>query len=50
MMPEISLSGVFIVAAVAFAIPFLLGLAPALRPAVVLEIVAGVAIGPSRFS
>jgi hypothetical protein len=50
MMPKISLSEVLIVAAVALAIPFLLGLAPALRPAVVLEIVAGVAIRPSCFS
>ena len=33
---------------VAFAAPFLLGLAPAPRiPAVVLEIVAGIALGPS---
>ena len=47
-MPEISLVGVFVVAAVAFAVPFLLGLAPALRlPAVVLEILAGVVIGPA---
>lgn len=47
-MPEISLTGVLVVAAVAFAVPLLLGLAPALRlPAVVLEIVAGVVIGPS---
>ncbi len=49
-MPEISLTGVLVVAAVAFTVPFLLGLAPSLRlPAVVLEIVAGVAIGPSGF-
>ena len=47
-MPEISLTGVLVVAAVAFTVPFLLGLAPGLRlPAVVLEIVVGVAIGPS---
>lgn len=47
-MPDISLTGVLVVAAVAFAVPLLLGLAPALRlPAVVLEIVAGVVIGPS---
>ena len=39
-----------IVVAVAFAAPFLLGLAPRLRlPAVVLEIVAGIVIGPSVF-
>jgi Kef-type K+ transport system membrane component KefB len=48
MMPEISLTGVLIVAAVAFAVPLLLGLAPALRlPSVVLEIVAGIVIGPA---
>jgi len=45
---EIDFSGLVIVAAVAFTAPLLLGLAPALRlPAVVLEIVAGIAIGPS---
>jgi Kef-type K+ transport system membrane component KefB len=43
-----SLDGLLIVVAVAFAAPFLLGLAPALRiPAVVLEIVAGIIVGPS---
>jgi Kef-type K+ transport system membrane component KefB len=43
-----SLDGLLIVVAVAFAAPFLLGLAPALRiPAVVLEIVAGIVVGPS---
>jgi Kef-type K+ transport system membrane component KefB len=43
-----SLDGLLIVVAVAFAAPFLLGLAPGLRiPAVVLEIVAGIVIGPS---
>jgi Kef-type K+ transport system membrane component KefB len=48
MMPEISLSGVLIVAAVAFAVPLVLGLAPMLRlPSVVLEIVAGIVIGPA---
>jgi Kef-type K+ transport system membrane component KefB len=37
-----------IVAAVAFAAPFLLGLFPSVRlPSVVLEIVAGIVIGPS---
>ena len=47
-MPEISLSGFLIVAAVAFGIPLLLGLVPRLRlPAVVLEIVAGIVLGPS---
>jgi len=45
---EVSFSGVVIVAAVAFAVPLLLGFAPGVRlPAVVLEIVAGIIIGPS---
>jgi Kef-type K+ transport system membrane component KefB len=44
----IDFSGVLIVAAVAFTAPLLLGLAPALRlPSVVLELVAGIAIGPA---
>ena len=43
-----SLDGLLIVTAVAFAAPFLLGLAPGLRiPAVVLELVAGIVVGPS---
>jgi Kef-type K+ transport system membrane component KefB len=43
-----SLDGLLIVVAAGFAAPFLLGLAPALRiPAVVLEIVAGILVGPS---
>jgi Kef-type K+ transport system membrane component KefB len=47
-MPELSLAGVVIVAAVAFLVPLLLGLFPALRlPSVVLEIVAGIVLGPS---
>jgi Kef-type K+ transport system membrane component KefB len=47
-MSAIEFSGLVIVSAVAFTAPFLLGLAPALRlPAVVLELVAGIAIGPS---
>jgi len=47
-MPELSLAGVVVVAAVAFAVPLLLGLAPGLRlPAVVLEIVVGIVLGPS---
>jgi Kef-type K+ transport system membrane component KefB len=46
-MPEISFDGLLIVAAAAFAAPFILGLFPRLGlPAVVLEIVAGIAIGP----
>src|SRR3954466_9700667 len=43
-----SLDGLLIVVAAAFAAPFLLGLAPGVRiPAVVLEIVAGIVVGPS---
>ena len=42
------LDGLLVVVAVAFAAPFLLGLAPGLRvPAVVVEIVAGIVVGPS---
>jgi Kef-type K+ transport system membrane component KefB len=48
MMPEISFGGLVAVAGIAFAMPLLLGLAPRLRaPAVLLEIVAGIAVGPS---
>jgi Kef-type K+ transport system membrane component KefB len=48
MIPELSFSGLFIVAVVAFSVPLVLGLAPRLRlPSVVLEIVAGIIIGPS---
>lgn len=47
-MGEIHFANLLIVVAVAFAAPFVLGLAPRLRlPAVVLEIVTGIAIGPS---
>lgn len=47
-MPHISFSGLLIIAIVAFAAPLLLGLSPARRlPTVVLEIVAGIVIGPS---
>src|SRR4051812_42036083 len=43
-----SLDGLLLVVAAAFAAPFLLGLAPGVRiPAVVLEIVAGILVGPS---
>jgi Kef-type K+ transport system membrane component KefB len=42
------LDGLLVIVAVAFAAPFLLGLAPALRvPAVVVEIVGGIVVGPS---
>lgn len=47
-MGEIDFDGLLLVVGVAFAAPFLLGLAPQLRlPSVVLEIVAGIVIGPS---
>jgi Kef-type K+ transport system membrane component KefB len=47
-MPELSLAGVVVVAAVAFAVPLLLGLVPGLRlPSVVLEIAVGIVLGPS---
>ena len=47
-MPEVSFSQLAAVAAIAFLAPLLLGLAPRLRlPAVVLEIVAGIVLGPS---
>src|SRR5919202_1049971 len=47
-MPELSLVGVVVVAAVAFAVPLVLGLFPRLRlPSVVLEIVVGIVLGPS---
>jgi Kef-type K+ transport system membrane component KefB len=47
---DLHFSGLVIVAAVAFGAPLLLGLFPALRlPAVVLELTAGIAIGPSGF-
>jgi Kef-type K+ transport system membrane component KefB len=45
---EISFSGLVVVAAVALLAPLLLGLAPRLRlPSVVLEIMAGIVIGPA---
>ena len=48
MMADISLTGVLGVAAIAFMVPLVLGLAPTLRlPSVVLEIVAGIVIGPA---
>jgi Kef-type K+ transport system membrane component KefB len=49
-MSEIGFSDLLIVTVVAFSAPFVLGLVPGLRlPAVVVEIVAGIAIGPSGF-
>ncbi len=47
-MPDVSFVGLLIVAIVAFLAPLLLGLSPARRlPSVVVEIVAGIIIGPS---
>ena len=47
-MEELGFVNLLIVAAAAFTAPFVLGLAPALRiPAVVLEIVTGIVIGPA---
>jgi Kef-type K+ transport system membrane component KefB len=47
-MSEIELENLLIVAAVAFVVPLTLGLAPGLRlPAIVLELVVGIVIGPS---
>src|ERR671913_2059 len=48
MMADIPLTGVLVVAAIAFAVPLVLGLAPTLRlPSVVLGMVAGIVIGPA---
>jgi Kef-type K+ transport system membrane component KefB len=48
MMPDVSFANLVIVVAIAFAVPLLLGFAPNVRlPATVLEIVAGIVIGPS---
>src|SRR5215210_5558559 len=47
-MPDISLTGLVVVAAIAFLVPLGLGFVPAVRiPSVVLEIAAGVLIGPA---
>lgn len=47
-MAELEFANLVVVAAVAFTAPLLLGLQPAFRlPAVVLELVAGIAIGPA---
>jgi Kef-type K+ transport system membrane component KefB len=49
--PEVSFTGLLVVAAVAFVAPLLLGLFPRVRlPAVVLEIVLGIVIGPHGLS
>src|SRR6266487_3025544 len=47
-MPDVSFSGLVIVSAAAFAAPLLLGMFPRVRlPAVLLEIVLGIVIGPA---
>ncbi len=47
-MPDVSFTGLLVVVIIAAAAPLLLGLAPSLRvPSVVLEIVAGIVVGPS---
>ncbi len=47
-MPNVSFTGLLIVAVVAFAAPLVLALTPARRlPAIVLELVAGIVLGPS---
>ncbi len=48
MTPDVSFGGLVVVCAIAFGAPLGLGLAPRLRiPAVVVEIVAGIVVGPS---
>jgi Kef-type K+ transport system membrane component KefB len=47
-MPDVSFAGLLVVAVIALGAPLLVGLVPAIRvPAVVLEIVAGIVVGPS---
>jgi Kef-type K+ transport system membrane component KefB len=47
-MPDVEFTNLLVVAVIALLAPLLLGLAPSVRmPAVVLEIIAGVAVGPS---
>ncbi len=47
-MPEITLTGLLVVAAIAFVVPLGLGLVPSVPvPSVVLEIVAGIVVGPA---
>src|SRR5258708_38080340 len=50
-MPEISFDGLLVVSAIALAAPLLTATVPGLRriPAVVVEILAGIAVGPSGF-
>src|SRR5207237_9354483 len=47
MMPAVSFANLLVVALIAFAAPFLLGLFPRVRlPSVVVEVVAGILVGP----
>ncbi len=49
-MPKVSFSSLLVIAAIAVAAPLLIGLFPRIRvPAVVFEIVAGIAVGPHGF-
>jgi len=49
-MPDVSFTNLLVVAAVAVLAPMTVGFAPRLRiPAVVLEIIGGIVIGPSGF-
>src|SRR5438045_9323769 len=49
-MPDVSFTNLLVVAAVAVLAPLTVGFAPRLRiPAVVLEIVGGIIVGPSGF-
>ena len=49
-MPDVSFGGLLVNAQIAAGAPLLIGLSPRLRiPAVVLEIVAGIIVGGSRF-
>src|SRR5438094_7883830 len=48
MMPAVSFANLLVVALIAFAAPFLLGLFPRVRlPSVVVEIIAGILVGPA---
>src|SRR5436305_1896639 len=48
MMPAVSFANLLVVAVIAFAAPFLLGLFPRVRlPSVVVEIIAGILVGPA---
>src|SRR5947209_12586892 len=50
MVPKVSFGSLVVVAAIAVAAPMLVGFFPRVRvPAVVLEIVAGIAVGPHGF-